>query len=356
MSIVNIFNLTPSLIDNNQKVDLNVAVAELQLFSDEFGDALDAHWTIGDDGWGHAENGSVAEAGGEVALSCTGAVGAYRGKGIHTPYVFNDLTVEVDYHNWVKGPGDPQFNSALLLVQKDANNVVVIRRYYDGPNDYISAHKGVGGVFTTIGTFNTLALDFGFRIVRSGNNFDVYYNVGAGWVQLGVTTAAAIGADCSVYNSLFARGAGTTTVDDMYCRITGSGYYWNDNPEIYVIDNALVEWAFDAVTGTWNLSGASAVLTEPGVSTVKFKVGWSDDGTFVGTTWVDVAWQTIAQVNANAVAGLYDGHRYLHVQAQHHSTGPDQPTLTSFSITGSTGLPRGLTYHNRRRRLRYDIR
>lgn len=354
MPTINIFDFDTALFDNNQKVALNGAVAELQTWSDEFGAVLEAHWSINSSGWGHTENGTVTESGNKLAIAATGVNLNYRGKGVYSPYVFNDLAVEVDYNNWVKGPGDPQWNLANLLVQKDINNLVLMRRYYDGPNDYISAHKVVATVWTTIGTFNTVVTNFKLKIVRSGNNFDTYYDVGAGWVQLGITTAAIIGANCSVYVSALARHTGTTSFDAMYCRITGSGYYWDDSPEIFVIDNALVEWAFDAGLGNvWDLSGASCTKTEPGASTVKFKVGYSDNGLLSGATWPDAIFQTIAQVAANAAAGLYDGHRYLHVIAQFASGGADKPDLTDFSIAGKGVNPRGQAHHDRMRRIKY---
>jgi hypothetical protein len=155
-------------------------------------------------------------------------------------------------------------------------------------------------------------------------------------------------------------GAGFTPEYSYYRQWTGdiaAQRFWPDSPTIYVIDNGAVEWAFDATSGcVWGLTGAACTKTEPGTSTVKFKVGFSDTGLLADVTWVDGAWQTIAQVNANAAAGLYDGHRYLHVQAQFNSDSTDQPDLTDFSILGEEiCTSRSRKYHNQMRRIKHDV-
>jgi hypothetical protein len=144
----------------------------------------------------------------------------------------------------------------------------------------------------------------------------------------------------------------TTIADVESLTITGSGVYWNDSPEIYVINAPGDEFAFDAGAGNiWALVSAASVLSEPGTSTVKFKVGVSDTGLLTDVTWIDALWQTIAQVSANAAAGLYNGHRYIHVKTQFNSAGSDQPTLTSFSITGIPASSSGGKYSSRSTRL-----
>lgn len=114
--------------------------------------------------------------------------------------------------------------------------------------------------------------------------------------------------------------------------------FWPDSPECHIINSAAgaVEYAFDATAGNaWHLAGAAAGRSEPGASTVLFKVGYSDTGLDADVTWVDIAWQTSIQVSINAAAGLYDNHRYLHVKAQFNSDGTVQPSLTDFTINGT---------------------
>ena len=103
-----------------------------------------------------------------------------------------------------------------------------------------------------------------------------------------------------------------------------------------VVNNKGVSWALDAGEGkAWKLRDAECEKTEPGSSSVKFKVGVSDTGVHYEAAWKDEKWQTIEQVCANAAVGTYDGHRYIHVKAQFNSDGTDQPTLRSFRIHGS---------------------
>jgi hypothetical protein len=112
--------------------------------------------------------------------------------------------------------------------------------------------------------------------------------------------------------------------------------FWNDSPEILVVDNAAVDWAFDAGSGyLWQLSDASCMKSEPGTSTIKFKIGGSDTGDDLDVLWLDTTWQTISEVKARAASGAYDANRYIHVKAQFDSDGTDQPTLSSFSIYGA---------------------
>jgi hypothetical protein len=336
------FDLSPALIDSNQKVDLDVGVAKLQLFQDLFGSVLDAHWTVGKlphTGWSSTENGTVVESGGQCQITAIAPVEfGYYEKGIYTGLLFGDLTVSMDVASATMPWEDWKATYMSIFIDVNSNNYVWLCRYRDKTAgvDCIGYQKCVGGIKTDIGRIITSVLTFKLRIVRSGNDFWCYYDIGSGWTLMpGNPFTAAIGTPARVYVMCMSKTWCTTIADVESITITGSGVYWNDSPEIYVINGPGDEFAFDAGAGkTWSLSGASAVLSEPGTSTVKFKVGVSDTGLIADVTWIDALWQTAAQVNANAAGGLYDGRRYVHVKAQFGSDGTDQPTLSSFSILG----------------------
>jgi len=115
--------------------------------------------------------------------------------------------------------------------------------------------------------------------------------------------------------------------------------FWPDSPEVLIVNNSGVDWAFDAGFGfVWDWDSASDTKSEPGTSSIKYKVGVSDTGAFGDITWIDATWKTIAEVSANAAAGLYNGYRYTHVKAQFNSDGTDKPTLTDFTMAGTPVL------------------
>jgi hypothetical protein len=125
-----------------------------------------------------------------------------------------------------------------------------------------------------------------------------------------------------------------------YYQITDDGIsaqrFWDDSPEVLVVDHAGVDWAFDAGAGLlWHIFDADCVKSEPGTSSVKFKLGGSDTGNNADVFWTDTTWLTISEVKARAASGAYDGYRYTHVRAQFNSDGTAQPSLSSFSISGA---------------------
>lgn len=322
------WDFSPALIDNNYKVSSGSVTAALQLFSDEFGDTLDGHWTTG--ALTQPQNGSATEASDVLSLSTSGGVGIWRQLYLYSPAKMNDCMVEAQFQNLTY-----THTSFRLWISKDANNWAFIDMYWipaSATRD-VRAYKDVATVITMIATvgLGSYPSSFKFRITRTGNNFSYDYDVGGGWTSLAASNAAAIGADCNTGPCVDAFGLTTTSCDVNYVRITNSGYYWDDSPTHLIVHSGVVSYAFDAGAGNkWKCLSASASKTEPGTSSIKFKVGYSDDGSTV--TWVDGSWQTIAQVSANAAAGNYDDHRYLHAQAQHNSNGDDRTVLASFTI------------------------
>lgn len=109
--------------------------------------------------------------------------------------------------------------------------------------------------------------------------------------------------------------------------------FWNDSPGLLVVDHPEVDWALDAGQGNvWRLSGFASIRSEPGTSSVKFRMGISDTGLPADVRWLDNVWCSSDKIGENAQEGKYNGHRYLHIMAQFNSSGRDRPELTSVSI------------------------
>jgi hypothetical protein len=290
----NTFDISPALIDNNQKVDVEGGIAKLQLWSDEFGSSLDGGWTVGVEYW--QENGSVSETGGVCTVSAVGGGtdGAIRAKAIFSTSVYEDVTVEADFQNYDYSTTDPSADGCVILrLWVDTNNFAHIYMHKSSSSQRIYAVKRVGGTYNTVGEINSTSTDFKFRIVRSGDTISFHYDDGGGWL---------------------------------------------DSPEILVVDNDKVQWAFNAGEGkVWKLTGASAAGSQPGTSSIKFKVGLGNSSERSSATWHDEGkWKTISEINAAAENGEFDRYKYIFVSTQFNSDGKDQPALTSFSIHGCT--------------------
>lgn len=337
----------PTTVDNNAKAEAGAEppMVQVALWEDEFGAALDAHWTEGKLVSNYRTtllNGSAVESGDKLRLTSI-SDGAPAGKiyGVYTPAVFNDGVFEFDVENFQLNQTDPNFHVAGFMLYKDANNHVWMRRNSHASSRTIQALSYLGGAMVIRGSVVTDVTSFKLRLTRAGNNFTFEYDIGAGWVSFG-TFALAVGADCRLYLYSANRYNLTKPWDALYARITGSGYYWGDSPEADIVDSANIgggeSYAFDAgAGGNWTLTGASSVEDGDG-GTNKWKVGFSDAADGSGITW-DAAWRTIAEVNTNAANGDYDGHRYLYVKWQGNSDGTQNVNATSFTISGSTAPP-----------------
>ena len=96
-----------------------------------------------------------------------------------------------------------------------------------------------------------------------------------------------------------------------------------------------VEYAFDAGAGRrWKMSAASAVYSEPGTSTVKFRVAMSKTGLWADAYYIHAVPETIAVINAMAAGGAFDRDRFIHVEAHFSNDEDEQPSLTSLTMTG----------------------
>jgi len=115
--------------------------------------------------------------------------------------------------------------------------------------------------------------------------------------------------------------------------------FWDDSPECNIIDSnsGTPEYCLNAGSGgTWLLTGFSAILTEPGTSSVLFMAGCGDSSSRGSATWLNGgAWMTAAEVNTRTAAGELNGHRYVFLNAQFNSDSIDQPTLTSIEFEGN---------------------
>lgn len=335
-------NLTT--VDNNAKAEQGAGppMVQVALFSDEFGEALDAHWTEGTLGL-YVQSGSAAESGGKVRLTWLNGDASSKGDGIYTPAVFNNVIAEVEIDNFPAAFGITNLSSFGLWIVKDTNNWAHLYYYcLDTATYALGCQKKVGGVVAGLASVAPgYVPNFKLRITRAGDTYTFEYDIGAGWVSFG-NFDFVIGADCNIL--LLHRGRYLTTkyCDVLYCRITGSGYYWDDSPEADIVDSATIgvgeSYAFDAgAGGQWSLTGASSVEDGDG-GTNRWKVGYSDNPDGTGVTW-DVGWLAIADVNINAAAGNYNGHRYLYVKWQGNSDGTQFVNATSFTVSGTTVLP-----------------
>lgn len=355
MPTINVFDLSPSVVDNAEKVVLNGAVAELNADGDPYGSAI-AQWLeiVGTDVWAsHAPGNTedLAESGGvQTIINETANLWARGARRNNVSFGDCDIVFKISDTRYANKPYGTDHFATLWRQTNDCVQIFYTARAAAPGTLYVrKVINNVGTILATVGIGNVpdLYLRIKRRLTVPANNSFTFYTSpdGAVWTQrwTGQITAATFDNSHLLYPLWFTQSGASADVDcapdiDSYYQETvdiAAQRFWPDSPTIYVIDNALVEWAFNAGAGkVWALTGAACTKTEPGASTVKFKVGYSDTGLHAGATW-DGAWRTIAQVNANAAAGLYDGHRYLHVQAQFNSDATDQPTLTDFTITGS---------------------
>jgi hypothetical protein len=339
----NQFNLTPALIDNNQKVIIAAAIAKLAPEGDEFGTVFDSvNWTKILE-----QNGTITENAGVLRYTRTGTPMAVVTKRNYL-YKDLDLVAHISETDCLLRPyGSDEFIKIYRSPITHINYSYIARAPVGFQKFFIE--KRINGVYSVL--FSTI--DYGLihnlklRVRRdsSTNTWWFYHDGGAGWVldyTAVITDATYFPVNSDVYPQL---EVSQVTIADPFV-IDFTKYYqetsaipaqrfWSDSPEFYIINSPGDEYAFDAGIGLiWFLTGLSCTKSEPGSSTVKFKIGVSDTGLLVGTTWIDATWKTIAQVNNNALSGLYNGHRYIHIITQFNSSSEYQPTLTNFSLSG----------------------
>ncbi len=345
-------------VDNNAKSEAGAGPPMVQVApeGDEFGAALDGNWveitgTEINAAWSGKSTASIAEGGNKLNWT-DGAVPWCVGERRNIAYKDCDLEIEFDPTNAAVVVG--KVSLLIFAMWKDEGNFVRItympRR--NVVNQKIDVYKYINSAATLLAEFLVGTQDpvkLRIKRVAATNTFTLYYDIGAGWVQLwtGVVSDAThfpVNADLypivAPYEST-ETGAFNPSCD-FYRQKTDGGIaaqrFWPDSPEADIKDSVNCgggeSYAFDAaVDKTWVLTGASSVEDGDG-GTNKWKVGFSDNPDGSGITW-DGAWRTIAEVNTNAGNGDYDGHRYLYIKWQGNSDNTQQPNATSFTISGT---------------------
>ena len=357
------FDISPALDDNNQKVIVDTATAKLAPDGDEFGETFDStNWT--EVSRSDLSTSSVGE--GNSSLSETGDVLTNLDGGTGEWSLLGKREISYDNFDMVLHISDTDGGVKTYNAQNDfwfwrsyGNLLAVSYRARSASSArYIVVSRFFNNTWTKIGDFGPYDLpSLYLRVKRltttgpSDNYFYVYYSTdGSTWnpVWSGqVRDATYFNENHSLYPvaGMYCPPTTDTFTPDFdkiyqYTNDIPAQRFWSDSPEVLVVDHTGVDWAFDAgASQIWSLWNASCVKSEPGTSSVLFKVGWSNTGNDADVTWVDSSWQTIAQVDTNAAAGNYNGHRYIHVKSQFNSDGTEQPTLSSFTIQGTKSVP-----------------
>lgn len=105
---------------------------------------------------------------------------------------FEDCTAEVTHIRV-----DAQVTWRGIAIYYDEFNWASVYHYEYGVINKTYFDVMIGGVETTVGWVVNVAGTYSMRINRTGNVFRGWYDVGAGWISLGVHTAA-IGSPCDV--------------------------------------------------------------------------------------------------------------------------------------------------------------
>lgn len=296
--------------DGNTLTEISASVVQKKLWQDLFGDSIDSHWTTTGAIRGATENGTVTEASGDMVVSPISTSG-YRQKNAFSPYVFNDGTFILDFSHSAP-PTNDQYGGLYLYV--DDTHWVSLYKIFstNGAWNYIRAQYQNGGAVTTHATVTPItATDIKFQIVRATNTFTFYYDIGAGWVQLGGNLTQAIGANCSLI-ILGLSNAKTILITAHEVLITGSSYFWDTDPVVNYI-------AQD--------TGSPGATIQCGSAT----------GTFDATTKIDIkfgtgAWQTdktLAQIQALGDQATDDG--TVTIRTTHKNT-TSQSGFTSLTL------------------------
>jgi hypothetical protein len=342
--------------DGNTKVALDGADLKLQPDADVFGDSLD-DWTemAGSAIWS-AKQGvgteSLSESDGILTNTPATAGGWDIGARRSNVSYAADGDVVFYCSDTETGTGD-SFGIIDMDFWRNAGNLVFLRYLALAVNRYVQTYKVINGSATKMTEAGPLAASsYYFRIRRDaednggGDNFFYFYTSsdGSSWTtrhSAQVRDATHFSEAHALYPIIENIDSGLSTSFSPsythYYQYTGdiaAQVFWPDSPEATLIESGQT-YAFDAGAGNvWALTGASSNEDGDG-GTVKYKGGYSDDGSTI--TWVDVAWSAIATINTNAGNGDYDGHRYLHFKAQFNSDGTQAPNLTDFTVSGTAG-------------------
>ena len=205
-----------------------------------------AYWTVFGSGTADIQTNALYVAG--TTTSSTGVYGLT---------LVGDFDIQVDFSNFAISSG----GGALTLRVNSGTYVVGIERRGGTWGNSILSEESYGTYSGN--SFASTVTSGALRIARSGSTFTTYYNIGAGWVQLG-----SYAADTSnMYVQLFSRsgeGAGNPTGKFDNFKPTTSPI-WTASGKI---SNAL---SFDGSNDYVDIGDMSA--TEGGALTVAFDEG-----------------------------------------------------------------------------------
>jgi len=350
-------NFKIAAVDNNYKVVVDAGVAKLAPDADVFGEVY-SEWTrlSGTEmwvAWPTLKTATISESAGLHHWNDNGSAIPWSG-GSRRDVSYEDAEV-VCYFSFLNYIGDKVRSNYLHLWRSQGNTVFVC---YDHALRNAAAYSVIAGAANPLViSFIDAQADIWFRIKRdiSGaqQTFQLWYAIvnpiakyggdPANWISLwgpAVITGATFDKTHLLYPliSVYTNSVGFNPDVDFYDQIAGAEErFWDDSPEFLISDDGAVDYALDAGAGaTFSFTGFSAVVSEPGTSTVKFKIGYYDGGapTEGNATW-DGTWRSVAEMDTFLASGAVDGHRYYFLRAQMNSGGADRPTLTSVTFIGA---------------------
>jgi hypothetical protein len=344
--------------DSNFKLVVENNVLKLAPDGDEFGSKKDAKWTH----YHRVGKYKIKEKDGTVVfdkrVNSDSASALIRKR---VAYSICDVACEwSDVDANLKATDDA---GVRLNLFRDTDNMVCVAFLVRDINPYrFFIVKRINGVEKAVHSTGQIQPQerIQLRIKRDNSNnvFTFYYAMwdGAKWSAWKKIYSGTIN-DANHFNTKHTLYVGLSatcavTKDDFnpkatkYWQVTddiSAQRFWDNSPECNIIDSSTgkVQYAFDAGSGNvWKLSGASAVVSEPSKSSVKFKIGFSNSPKTSSATWCRRGnWMAIAEVNTTVAAGKLNGRRYIFVKAQFNSDGMVQPSLSSFSIKGAKVAP-----------------
>lgn len=360
------YDLSPALIDNNAKLLWDAAVKDAPE-GDLFGSALDTvNWTetdyneIGDITVYPKEGASLLESSG-VLTNVSGTPSTAWSLGAKREFSYGDCDIVFEWEDTENQVGPSLCARVYNFLHLNSMNYVFMyhrSRRFSGAYNELMVYKRINGVSTQLYYIYFSGLSakvrFRFKRVAATNTFTFYTATWNGsswnaWVQRwsGVIYHATYfnyTHQLFPVNSIMHLAADPTAFTPelgAYFQKTDDGIaaqrFWPDSPECHVIDSAVgaVEYVVDIGPGnTFFGSGFTCTQTEPGTSTVKFKIGYGDTADRASATF-DTTWRTEGELSVKVANGDFDGHRYLFLKAQFNSGGGDQPTLTDLTISGS---------------------
>lgn len=348
------FDLSAALVDNNQKIALDGAIANLQPDEDNFGSVINDWLETQLSG-----SRSYVEAGGiqKVEDPDTSAFQTIHCRNILT-YLDADL---VAYWSDTKAAVKAYVGLTDFVLSRDnntfSNNSVLLRyrnRSASGAQ-FIQVYKIINTASTKLfegysSTYNP----FYFRIKRlitngPSNNYFYFYTStdGSSWSlrysgQVRDATYFNETHELYLINGVYSEANIEVFEPELshYYQYTGdiaAQRFWPDSPECNVIDSAsgAVEYVVDV--GVGNLfygTGFAATTTESGAHVPKWKMGYGDAADRASATF-DGTWRDEAALTALVAAGTFDGHRYLFLKQQHVSSdGSFRVGVTDVTISG----------------------